>query len=126
MRHMRRCLSQNGDCIYQFWEIQFLFHEECDSVFRQARRAILLLTCGLDIFLDYSLLGINFKATPFTQCLLPVVSRGPSLKTWPKWPPQFAQCSSKMVEPKDFCVLKATFPLISRLKLGQPVPLSNL
>ena len=38
--------------------------------------------------------GIKSKATPFIQCLLPVVSFGPSSKTCPKCPPQVLHFSS--------------------------------
>mmetsp|Transcript_13131 Transcript_13131/g.28248 ORF Transcript_13131/g.28248 Transcript_13131/m.28248 type:complete len:226 (-) Transcript_13131:366-1043(-) len=47
----------------------------------------------------YLLSGIKSRATPLMQCLLPVVLRGPSLKTWPKCPPQTAQCSSVRATP---------------------------
>ena len=63
---------------------------------------------------------------PLIQCLNPVVLVGPSLNTWPKWPPQLAQCSSVLVYPKSLSLENATFPIISRSKLGHPEPLSNL
>src|SRR5690606_6524375 len=70
--------------------------------------------------------GTNSRAAPLTQCLRPVVSRGPSSKTWPRCPPQLAQCSSDRATPILHSTPKATWPSISRSKLGQPVPESNL
>ena len=38
--------------------------------------------------------GSKVIATPFMQKRLPVVWIGPSSNTWPRWPPQWAQCTS--------------------------------
>src|SRR5690606_24197044 len=116
---------QKLGCIRLFVETQCLFHEEYGSVCRLVPHAIRLPILLQDIYLDSSFLGIKFNASPLIQCLFPVVS-GPSLKTWPRCPPQVAQCSSVLVYPSFLSVEKATLPLISLSKLGQPVPLSNL
>ena len=55
------------------------------------------------------------------------VGLGPSSKTWPWWPPQRAQSTSSRTMPK--LVSEPTLTrsaAITRVKLGQPVPDSNL
>src|SRR5439155_1094207 len=51
---------------------------------------------------------------------------GPSLKTWPRWLPQVAQLTSVRIMPWLRSVTVSIAPGMGSLKLGQPVPLSNL
>ena len=57
------------------------------------------------------------------------VGCGPSLKTWPKCPPQRLQCTSVRCEKRLMSSYSATrfpfTPSIGCQKLGQPVPESN-
>src|SRR5690606_13140375 len=46
-------------------------------------------------------------------------------KTWPRWLPQLAQCTSVRVMPHLRSTDVATAPSTGSLKLGQPVPLSH-
>ena len=64
-------------------------------------------------------------ATPFMQYRSPV-GRGPSLNTWPRWPPQRWQCTAVRVMPKDLSSVVPTAFSIGAQKLGQPVRLSYL
>ena len=52
--------------------------------------------------------------------------RGPSLKTWPRCPPQLAQLNSVRTMPWLVSVVVVTAPGLVSQKLGQPVPLSIL
>jgi len=45
-------------------------------------------------FIFYASSGLNFMLAPFMQYLSPVLSRGPSSKTCPRWPWQFAHRTS--------------------------------
>ena len=60
------------------------------------------------------------------QYLSPVVSDGPSGKTWPRWASQLAQRTSvrRMKSARSSCSLTAA-PSAGLSKLGQPVPESN-
>ena len=53
------------------------------------------------------------------------VGFGPSLNTWPWWPPQRAQWYSVRgrISLKSVLLMKASGSVVK--KLGQPVPLSN-
>ena len=54
-------------------------------------------------------------------------SRGPSSKTWPRWPPQRAQTTSVRLMPCDWSSRSSTASATAgSVKLGQPVPESNL
>ena len=73
----------------------------------------------------FSLLsGSNVIATPFMQNRSPV-GAGPSGNTWPRWPPQLAQCTSVRRAKKLSSIDVATASSSGLKKLGQPVPLSN-
>ena len=52
------------------------------------------------------------------------VGGGPSLKTWPRWPPQRGQCTSVRLSPKLLSSLVWIALAIGFQKLGQPVWLS--
>src|SRR5579884_4100244 len=69
--------------------------------------------------------GMNFNATPLMQYRSPV-GGGPSGKTWPRWLPQRLQWTSVRIIPWLVSVSVSTAPGMGSLKLGQPVPLSNL
>src|SRR3954470_14257475 len=70
--------------------------------------------------------GSNFSDTPFMQYRSPV-GPGPSGKTWPRWPPQRAQLTSVRLIPWLLSGTSSTAPATAgSVKLGQPVPESNL
>src|SRR5215204_974016 len=69
--------------------------------------------------------GSNFSDTPFMQYRCPV-GCGPSSNTWPRWPPQFRQCTSTRVMPCVVSLVVATALGNGFQKLGQPDPLSYL
>ena len=54
------------------------------------------------------------------------VGWGPSLKTWPRCPPQLLQSTSVRVMPSELSDRSSTAFGRAFQKLGQPVPLSNL
>jgi hypothetical protein len=63
-------------------------------------------------------------ARPLMQWRIPV-GFGPSLKTWPRWPPQRRQWHSVRAMNRE---LSSRVPIpfgSASQKLGQPVPLSN-
>ena len=70
-------------------------------------------------------MGSNFTATPFMQYRSPV-GGGPSLKTWPRCPPQRLQCTSVRVTKNDRSWDVPMALSSGCQKLGQPVPLSYL
>src|SRR6478735_2068664 len=57
---------------------------------------------------------------------LKCVGGGPSGKTWPRWLPQRLQCTSVRRMKNAVSVDSPIEPSMGTLKLGQPVPLSNL
>ena len=48
---------------------------------------------GYGLLVHYLFSSLRFSAAEFMQYLRPV-GRGPSLKTWPRWPLQREQCTS--------------------------------
>ena len=70
---------------------------------------------------------MNRSAAELTQYRSPPSARGPSLKTWPRWLSPCAERTSvriiRWVKSRFSTTLAASIGLV---KLGQPVPLSNL
>src|ERR1700739_3243127 len=64
-------------------------------------------------------------ATPFMQYRRPV-GGGPSLNTWPRWPPHRLHRTSVRVMPRLVSGRSSTALSMAFQKLGHPVPLSNL
>ena len=61
------------------------------------------------------------------QYLNPPLSRGPSGKTWPRWLSPCLERTSVRVMPCELSTFSTTFAASrGRVKLGHPVPLSNL
>src|SRR5208282_403002 len=69
--------------------------------------------------------GVKFVATPLMQYRRPV-GGGPSGNTWPRCEPQRAQCTSVRLMPHESSTVLPSAPATGEVKLGQPVPLSNL
>lgn len=69
---------------------------------------------------------LSNRHAEFMQNRLPVLSIGPSSKTWPKWLPQLAQVTSILLIPWELSSRKTTLPGKAWSKLGQPVLESNL
>lgn len=63
---------------------------------------------------------MNFRAEGLMQYLKPVGS-GPSVKTWPKWPPHFLPTISILFIPRVLSSISTTEPSMGFQKLGQPV-----
>src|SRR5215469_13101401 len=71
--------------------------------------------------------GWKLRATELIQYRIPVVSRGPSLKRWPRCAPQFLQTTSVRLIKSELSSCNSTFSLFTgSSKLGHPVPDSNL
>src|SRR3989344_1505227 len=67
------------------------------------------------------------RHTELMQYLLPPFSFGPSSKTWPRWAPLFLHLTSVRTIPPLLSGTSSTFSrLAGSVKLGQPVPESNL
>src|SRR6201993_864128 len=64
-------------------------------------------------------------ATPFMQYRRPV-GGGPSLNTWPRWPPHRLHRTSVRIMPRLVSERSSTEMSMAFQKLGHPVPLSNL
>jgi hypothetical protein len=70
---------------------------------------------------------MNLKEAEFMQYLNPPLSRGPSGKTWPRWLSPCLERTSVRVMPCELSTFSTTFAASrGRVKLGHPVPLSNL
>src|SRR5690606_25192048 len=54
------------------------------------------------------------------------VSRGPSGRTWPRWLPQFAECTTVRVIPWVLSTVSSTDPFTGTAKLDQPLRLSTV
>ena len=75
---------------------------------------------------SYSLRGMKRSEAEFMQYRRPV-GFGPSSKTWPRWAPSTVQWTSSRTMSKLVSRVTSTKPgSIGLVKLGQPVPLSNL
>src|SRR5258708_21674769 len=71
--------------------------------------------------------GSNCRARELMQERLPVVSLGPSSKTWPRCAPQFLHTTSVRLMKKDLSSCSSMFAMFTgSSKLGQPDPDSNL
>src|SRR5690606_6886533 len=70
--------------------------------------------------------GSKPRLTELMQYLCPVVSRGPSSKTWPKCPPQLAQRVSVRIMPWELSLTYSIAPSTALSKEGHPQLLSNL
>jgi hypothetical protein len=101
--------------VFEFY-LSILLHTDLDCV-----RAA-LVPCKNAFFGPYS--GSNSSETPFMQYRKPV-GRGPSAKTWPRWPLQREQWTSVRSIPRVRSVVVSTAFVIGAQKLGHPVPLSN-
>ena len=66
------------------------------------------LTLHIQIYLPSSF-GSNWRAAELMQKRWPVVSRGPSSKTWPRWAPQFLQMTSVRLMKNERSSCSSTF-----------------